>query len=162
MPANGPDPAGLIACLEIRFADGESLKIISDAMWRCAKSSAPGWDKAGFDDRLWQQALFVGKYGDGPWGPIDPLTNDDVFGPQSAGISGVVRIIYVPENEPIVVKDLGRDAAYSAAYFDPVTGEKTVLGVIKADQTGSWKCPVPEFRLAGQLHDWVLILQSKT
>src|SRR5216110_1433861 len=31
----------------------------------------------------------------------DQLNNDDTYGPQSAGIPDVVRIIYVPESEPI-------------------------------------------------------------
>ncbi len=36
-PANFPaNPAGLIACLEIRFADGETLKLASDTTWRWA------------------------------------------------------------------------------------------------------------------------------
>ena len=44
-----------------------------------------------------QPAVVVAKYGEGPWGRIDPVQNDDVFGPQSTGIPGVVRITYVPE-----------------------------------------------------------------
>ncbi|MEO6435323.1 MAG: DUF4038 domain-containing protein, partial [Tepidisphaeraceae bacterium] len=138
LPATTANPAGMIARLEIRFADGESLKLISDGDWRSAKSETPGWDTKGFDDKSWDKALVLGKYGGAPWGAIDPLNNDDVFGPQSSGIPGVVRVIYVPDNEPIVVNSLGRRAAFAATYFDPVTGAKTAPVSIQADDTGSW------------------------
>ena len=158
LPAPSANPAGLIARMEIEFADGESLRIISDATWRSAKGEVPGWDKTGFDDHSWDSALAIGNYGEGPWGKIDPVDNDGVFGPQSAGIPGVVRIIYVPESEPIVVKNLGRQAVYAATFFDPVTGAKTALPSARADDAGLWTCPPPD----GIDHDWVLILESKT
>ncbi|MEP6664262.1 MAG: DUF4038 domain-containing protein, partial [Verrucomicrobiota bacterium] len=158
LPAPSANPAGLIARMEIQFADSEPVKLVSDATWSSAKSEAPGWDKTGFDDKSWDKALVIGKYGDGPWGPMDPLKNDGVFGPQSAGIPDVVRIIYVPEGEPLVVKNLGKQAVYSATFFDPVTGAKTAWPPARADDDGSWRCPPP----TGLNHDWVLILESKT
>ncbi len=161
IPDAGANPAGLIARMEIQFADGDSLKIISDATWRSAKSESPGWDKTDVEDNSWEKVLVIGKNGGGPWGTIDPQKNTDVFGPQSSGIPGVVRLIYVPESESVVVKNLGNHNTYAATYFDPVTGEKTVLGPINSDEGGWWTCPPPEFRSAGQLHDWVLILESK-
>jgi len=86
------------------------------------------------------------------------VNDDEVFGPQSAGISDVVRIIYVPESEPIVVRQLDRSGAYAATYFDPVSGTKTALPAVNADDNGAWTCPPP----AGQDHDWILILEAKT
>ncbi len=77
--------------------------------------------------------------------------------PQSTGIPGVVRVIYVPLARPILVRELAIHAAYQATYFDPVTGAKTDAGVIHPDETGSWTCQPP----SGQDHDWVLILEEK-
>jgi hypothetical protein len=156
MPAAGANPAGLIARLEIRFADDESLKMLSDGAWRSAQDEAPGWESPDFDDNAWEKALVIGKYGDGPWGPIDPSRDSDIYGPQSTGIPGVVRIIYVPESDPIVVRNLGRFANYAATLFDPVTGSQTRLAPIKADAAGSLTFPPP----AGNDHDWVLILEA--
>jgi hypothetical protein len=158
MPANGANPAGLIARLEIRFADGELFAFKSDTEWHCAKSELAGWDTASFDDAAWAKAVVVGKYGDSPWGQIDQLTNDDAYGPQSAGIPSVVRIIYVQETEPIVVRQLTKSVAYTATYFDPVSGAKTAAAAVQADDAGLWKCPPP----AGHDHDWVLILEANT
>jgi hypothetical protein len=85
-----------------------------------------------------------------------PPNNDDLFGPQSAGIPGVVRIIYVPQPQPVVVRNLVGRAAYAPAYFDPVSGAKAPLPPVEADDAGSWTCPAPP----GQDHDWVLILEA--
>jgi hypothetical protein len=117
------NPAGMIACLEIRFADGETLKLVSDAAWRLAKSETSGWDTPGFDDAAWAKAMAVGRYGDAPWGQIGP-PNDESYGPQATGIPGVVRVIYVPESQPIVVRSLDPHAAYAATYFDPVAARR--------------------------------------
>ena len=152
VPAN---PAGLIACLKIRFADSETLKLVSDSTWCWAKSEVSGWDTPGFDDGAWAKARAVGRYGDAPWGQIGP-PNDESCGPQATGIPGVVRVIYVPDNQPIVARCLDPHAAYVATYFDPVTGTKTALGPVRPDAAGLRRCPPP----AGYAHDWVLILES--
>ncbi len=70
----------------------------------------------------------------------------DLLKPQynkKAGISirplchTLVRVIYVPQAEPIVVGDLGLHAAFSARYFDPVSSALTKLGAVQADAVGS-------------------------
>ena len=156
-PAGGANPAGLIARLEIQFASGELFELTSDATWRCAKSETAGWDTPGFDEAAWAKAMSVGKHGDAPWGQVDQGNNDDAYGPQSTGISNAVRLIYVPQPEPIVVRDLGRQTSWAASYFDPVSGGTTPLGSAQPDDAGSWRCPPP----AKQDHDWVLILEAK-
>ena len=64
--------------------------------------------------------------------------NDESYGPQSTGISGVVRLIYVPEGQPIVVRGLDPHTAYAATYFDPVSGTKTSLSTVRPDAAGLW------------------------
>jgi hypothetical protein len=159
-PANVQEnPAGLIACLEITFGapggKSEVLTIRSDGEWRWAKSEAAGWESGGFDDSAWAGAMVLGRYGDGPWGELGRSYNG-VYGPQAAGIPGVVRVIYVPESEAIVVRTLGANTVYAASYFDPVTGAKTALGEVHADGEGLWHCPPP----ADSGHDWVVILEK--
>jgi hypothetical protein len=78
------------------------------------------------------------------------------YGPQSSGIPGVVRLTYAPEARPLVCRGLGMDLAYTAAYFDPVSGAKTKIGTVRSDAAGSWTCPPP----AGCDHDWVLVLEE--
>lgn len=156
-PSNVPaNPAGMIARLEVSFSDGESLTLKTDATWRCAKAESAGWDAPGFDSSTWVPAKVLGRHGDSPWGSLTGA-KDEVQGPQAAGIPGLVRVIYVPGPQPIAVRNLGSRASYRAAYFDPVSGEKTPLGEIRAGEDGRWICPAP----AGQDHDWVLLLETR-
>lgn len=155
-PANVPaNPAGLLATLEVRFAGGKLLRVITDANWRSARDSEPGWDGATFDDSAWAKAKELGRYGDGPWGRIGGA--DLSVGPQAAGIADFVRIIWVPRSEPILVSELGPSRAWAAAFFDPVNGGQKALGTVRADAAGLWRCEAP----AGASSDWVLILETK-
>jgi hypothetical protein len=148
------NPAGLIARMQIRFADKTSWELITDATWSCATNDASGWDTTSFDDSTWSKALVTAKYGDDPWKQVDSLNNDDVFGPQSVGIPGAIRMIYVPEGESIVVKQLERQTEYTSSWFDPATGARAPLPAMRADDSGQWKCSAP----ADCDHDWVLLL----
>jgi hypothetical protein len=78
--------------------------------------------------------------------------------PQSAGVPEVVRLVYVPRREAIRVHHLGVEKAYTATYFDPVSGEKTPLGIIRSDGRGSWTCPLPA---AQKEQDWIVILEAQ-
>jgi len=118
----------------------------------------PGSAQVGYGKRLLMQY---------PWQQFQPhpewavFTGDqpaqDSYGPQSAGLSGVVRMTYAPESRAVLCRDLGIHAGYTASYFDPVTGLRTEIGVIRPDDLGSWTCPPP----AGCSHDWLLILEEK-
>ena len=156
MPAPGANPAGLIAILDIEFAGGGSQQIVTGESWRCAKTQSAGWDSTHFDDSPWTNAMIAARYGEGPWGKIDPQ-NDDVSGPQAAGIPGTVQMIYVPRADSIDVRHLGSNTPYDARYFDPVSGVTTPLGRILSDNDGVWNCSPPQ----GLTHDWVLILTLK-
>jgi hypothetical protein len=157
MPASGSNPAGLIASMEIQFADGQILKLSSDPGWLCAKSATAGWDGPSFDDSTWVHALAIGKHGDGPWGKVDQSDRDEAFQPQSAG-TDKLRISYVPEAQTIAARNLVAGKSYSAKSFDPVTGKMSSLGEIHADSKGAYLCSPP----AGLDHDWVLILEQSS
>ena len=85
----------------------------------------------------------------------DPL-KEEFNGPQAAGMPNQMRIVYVPEAEPILVKELSRSIAYSATWFDPVDGSKTRLLPITGSDDGSTTLFPP----AGVDHDWVIVLSA--
>src|SRR5271170_1739458 len=70
-------------------------------------------------------------------------SDDALYGPQSTGIPGIVRISYVPESRPVTAQGLDVREGYSASYFDPVTGAKTNIGLVRSNDTGTWTCPPP-------------------
>ena len=145
LPASGLNPAGLIAALEVRFADAAPMEFVSDSAWQCSK-----------DQATWTNALVEAAYGGGPWGQIDQA-DGDLYGPQSTGIPDVVRITYAPEGRSVVSRGLGIHATYFGTYFDPVSGAKTEIGLIKSGDDDAWNCPPP----AGCDHDWVLVLEKR-
>ena len=54
--------------------------------------------------------------------------SDKLLGPYAAGIPGIVRIVYLPVGDPVVLHGLEMDKAYQAKYLDPVKGTTTALG----------------------------------
>jgi hypothetical protein len=123
----------------------------------------PGSQQVGFGKMLLEQFAWQDFTPHPEWAAFAPSSpsmdagNDAANGPQSAGIPGVVRVIYVPRAAPIEVRRLGWRAAYRARWFDPVAGVTTPLGEIRCDENGLWNCAPP----AGLAHDWVLILELK-
>jgi HEAT repeat protein len=77
-----PGPAGLIARLSVRLANGESVTLVTDENWRCTDNEVAGWIEPGFDDQRWQVAHVVGGFGMAPWGQIAaPPTAQPAGGP---------------------------------------------------------------------------------
>lgn len=154
---NTPNPAGLIARLEIHFRDRTAMEVVTDGNWTCGTNRFDGWTANPLEAAGWTKVAVIAAYGDKPWKRFDPLNNDDVFGPQSAGIPGVMRIIYVPESDPVLVNHLESGVTYQARYFDPITGDNSAVGSIRPDGSGRWKCvPPPDCH-----HDWVLVLEAQ-
>ena len=152
-PATGDTP-GLLGCFELRYTDGTVERITTDDSWKAWTSKVGGWDARTYDDSAWPKAVVVGKLGDQPWGPITK-PDENLHGPQSAGIRGSTRVTYVPYAEPVVVHGLSGGSHHRATHFDPVTGKSKDLGRITATPDGQWTCTAPK----GIDHDWVLVLE---
>ncbi len=155
---NNPNPAGLIACLEMKSAAGEIERIVSDASWRSATNLMDGWERADFADTAWPNAMIVAPFGSGPWGKIGAPATGPLFGPQATGITNGVRVIYIPENKPIQVSHLEKQSRYSALFFDAVTGETKRYSPFYSSAAGTWDCPAP----GGKVNDWVVVLEPRT
>jgi len=65
---DSPNPAGLIARLDITFEQGSPLTLGTDGNWKSATNAADGWYAADFDDAAWTPAKVLGEYGMQPWG----------------------------------------------------------------------------------------------
>ncbi len=66
----GVNPAGLIALLQIQYADGQVENIISDEQWLCSKEAPEMWKSVSFDDSAWRKSKVIGDYGIAPWGEV--------------------------------------------------------------------------------------------
>ena len=65
-----PGPAGLIAKLVVRLADGREVVFQSDASWTYSHGLRPNWQQPNFDDSHWLAAHVVGEFGAAPWNKV--------------------------------------------------------------------------------------------
>ena len=56
---------------------------------------------------------------------------------------------------PCPVIGIEPDVAYTAYWFDPVTGEDFDIGAVQPAEDGSWIAPLPP-----ECHDWLLVLEN--
>jgi alpha-L-rhamnosidase len=67
---DGPNPAGVLAVLNVQYSDGSSTVIVSDDSWRTAQAGPTDWMMPDFDASGWGYAGIAAAYGAGPWGEI--------------------------------------------------------------------------------------------
>ncbi|KAF8877700.1 hypothetical protein BD779DRAFT_1556652 [Infundibulicybe gibba] len=72
----GPSIAGLIASIQISYADGSTTTIASDSTWRVTQPVPDGFESPSFDDSQWVPATVLAKYGEKPWLDAVELPSD--------------------------------------------------------------------------------------
>ncbi|KAJ7611595.1 lectin [Roridomyces roridus] len=77
--ATTPNPAGLLAAIQITYSDGTTSTIVSDTTWRYSISVPSGYEQLTFDDNSWPPAIAEGAYGVSPWGQITIPSNPPVL-----------------------------------------------------------------------------------
>lgn len=157
LPApKGQNPAGLNCNLEVMPVEGKKIVVHSDASWRCSTTGAKGWQEREFADRDWVQARIVAHFGEGPWGRAIE-DKDEFLVPYASGISGAVRIVYLPRALSVTLSSLETDKHYVASVFDPISGRTTEIGPAHPDSHGVWTVSPPR----DVAEDWVLVLDAR-
>lgn len=64
---NQGGPAGVIARLHVKTADGKSLFIVTDGQTKITQGAPKGWQAVDFDDSTWFAAVVLGDATIGPW-----------------------------------------------------------------------------------------------
>ncbi|PYJ02802.1 MAG: alpha-L-rhamnosidase [Verrucomicrobia bacterium] len=146
------NPAGLMASLQIKLANGAIRSVLSDSDWRVSKTGEGAWNSSEFEDSPWLQATVIAKYGEGPWGELS--ADDTTIVPFTAGVADRVRVIYVPEPRSVRIGQLQPGAKYRVTGFDPVTGKRSRLTDAEAGSEGALDFQPPQAD-----HDWVLALE---
>jgi len=146
------NPAGLTAALTLDFADDSKMVVMSDATWRASKLEAANWRDPAFDDSSWPAALVTAKFGQAPWGLVG--AENPLLAPQASGVGDRLRVVYVLDPRPIMVRSLAPQSKYRVTHFDPVTGTRSAADEIKIPESGAVPLAPP-----GQQHDWVLLLE---
>jgi len=96
------------------------------------------------------------------WVSVRGGTVDYVHQLYAAGISGKVRVVYLPWNAAVAasrysIAGLETGHAYQASFVNPATGREYPCGTARADEAGEWPIPRPPI-----FQDWVLVLDRPT
>ncbi len=114
-----PNPAGLIAALQIQLRGGEQINLHTDREWRAVASTAGKWKTdldAGAD---WTAARELGDMGMLPWGKVGASIADREIYPDYALLAAVLRAADVlPDFEsPAPLRYVHRHAGDLDIYF---------------------------------------------
>jgi hypothetical protein len=158
------NPAGLLCSLEIVIEDGtngpissaKKIEILSNTDWRVSQKEEPGWTTLDFADDAWLHAMFLAKYGEGPWKDLEMPAMNRFLVPYVAGIPERARVIYLPLSNSVIVHALELGIKYRARYFNPITGASSPAGTATGDEKGSWTAPA----VPNESQDWVLVLEK--
>lgn len=124
-----------------------------DASWQEA-AQLPGSRQVGFG------GAFMHRF---PWWAFEPRPDwisdtevDVVYCAVAVGIPGKLRVIYMPMVwTPCLVINIEPDIAYTAYWFDPLTGADVDIGPVEASEDGAWTAPIPPV-----CHDWLLVMTN--
>ncbi|KJA17728.1 carbohydrate-binding module family 67 protein [Hypholoma sublateritium FD-334 SS-4] len=80
-PSNVGNAAGVISAIEIRYTDGFTETVVTDAEWHAISGSVSGFEQVAFDDSAWVAAFVEGSINTtAPWNTIGvsipPATDD--------------------------------------------------------------------------------------
>ncbi|KDR71213.1 hypothetical protein GALMADRAFT_143925 [Galerina marginata CBS 339.88] len=65
-----PNPAGLLATIQIKYTDGFTETIVTDPSWHAFTSVPAGFQNQAFDDSAWPPATVEANFGAAPWGAV--------------------------------------------------------------------------------------------
>lgn len=125
-----------------------------DTPWQDAYQ-LPGSKQIGIGSRFMQQFEWWKLESHPEWvdPPYDP---NNAYSNLAAGITGILRIIYMPMVwNPAKIVKIESGVHYKAAWFDPIHGEFMDIGNAEPDANGEWTPPHP-----GTVHDWILVMKA--
>lgn len=68
---DGPNPAGLIGRVVIKYDGAEAQSQAIDTTWRSTDKPGEGWQGREFDDSTWKPVARLASYGQGAWGAFE-------------------------------------------------------------------------------------------
>ncbi len=77
---SAPGPAAFRLMIELAFADGKQLWVVSDTSWRASSRESPHWKEVEFQDKDWAFAFAHGAAGLQKWGnPFHATKTPDAY-----------------------------------------------------------------------------------
>jgi hypothetical protein len=152
-PSAHPNPAGLIAHLEIVLDDNSRVQVVTDGTWRCGQKPHSGWPAHVAEDQAgWVPAKLLGSYGTAPWGKVPSQQVSPA--PLCAGVADTLRLVYFQTPGSAKIKALPVTGVFGAEWFDPVSGHRSPSVTGRPDAAGEITATTPD-----GAHDWLFVLR---
>jgi len=98
-----------------------------------------------------------------PWWRLEPhaewiephWSRENYLQPYCAGITGELRIAFLPSWNGPKMKQLEPGGSYRGFFFNPATGKELEIGRVVADAAGNWDIPMPPI-----FQDWVVVIEK--
>ncbi len=90
------NPAGLVAGLEVRFAAGDSIRIVTDARWKAARAVGKPWRNATRSVGSWKNAQELGSLTMLPWRVSAPVNTCPELYPHYKATARLLAELNVP------------------------------------------------------------------
>ncbi len=71
--SDSPNPAGLVGVLEIKYRDGRSETLCTDATWQSGQTAPDNWLSDPAPLHGWMAAMELGPLGMKPWGDVEEI-----------------------------------------------------------------------------------------
>ncbi len=139
-----PNPAGLVAALAVRLADGRKLDVTTDGSWEASREAAGLW-RTDAAQPGWTPALALGPVGMAPWGELEEGTAGSVDTTLDIAVASraLARLGVRPD---FVSTSAGQPAGFR--YIHKRIGETEVYFVANGD--GVARHALCTFRVAGR------------
>ncbi|NOX53749.1 MAG: hypothetical protein GXP27_04805, partial [Planctomycetes bacterium] len=144
--ANAPNPAGLIAVLQVRLDDGSTFVLPTDGSWRSCKEPPEGWisPAKGPADSRWAPVRVLGPPGIAPWGDVEESDSSSDLYPDVLALGRVLDRLGVPPD----FQFLAASGERSLRYIHRRIGETDVYFV--ANKRPEAEAAVCLFRVSGR------------
>ncbi len=151
---NSPNPAGLVGCLVVEYANGEPLSVVTDGQWQSMTEVGADWMTGDVPLSGWKPAMELGAFAMAPWNKnpnarpepelypeyrvmtdvlakmnVAPDFESDIPLRYIHRVDGDTEIYFVsnPQNLPITTKAVFRTAGKQPELWNPVTGTTRTL-----------------------------------
>jgi hypothetical protein len=134
-----PNPAGLLAALTIRFADGTVLDVDSDHKWQSAITPSDGWINGAEPALEWKAAMDLGPFAMAPWNISDEPPRPAYEFPPYRAVTNLLMKMNVPPDF---------DSADKFRYIHRRSGETDIYFV--SNPASNWVSASCAFRVTGK------------
>jgi hypothetical protein len=111
--ADVPNPAGLIGNLVIKYRDGRTAEVRTDAKWEAATTAQDKWLSDAQTAGAWEPAMELGELGMAPWGNIE-RSGGPVKGlyPSADAVAGFMKGLGMPPDFDYLTQSSERSLRY--------------------------------------------------